>query len=1311
MSRHPAAPIAATGPARDYLSPYERDLWLHDQLNGGNGYSVDQCFRFDGSINAERLSRAMTSLIRAHPRLGHAIRPAPASGYPFWSEPELAPEPLLQCIDLGERAEESAAVDEVEAFLREPNQLRRPFTACLVGIEGGCVIGLRVHHTLVDSVGFAVLCEQLSTRYDCPELLDGTGSPVNGGRKQSGTSAREPVGAYWPARLAGAVLPTRWPTDVDLDASASGKTVRTPIKPASANRLRRLARLNRTTPYLVLLNAWMLLLSLATGTHDVVVGCPVTQRDPEEPPSLDYRANTVPIRHAFSDETSFADSLSALTDSFAQDRAHSALPFGAIARQLTSTGADAANLIGSLFVVEDELPHWRLGEALGQIVEVHNGSAKFPLTLTITAQGAGLHVRLEYRTGAYSEEAATAVLTNFTRLLEIVASEPSLSAAEVRRVLAASEPADLTSADDARTILSLFDQQVVTQPAGIAIEHGRQTLSYTELDERSRQIAAKLHTAGARPGDVVAVALSRSLDLYASVLGVLRAGCAYLPLDLHYPDARLSFMLDNAGCRLALADAQAPPSLSGSGNCTWLTPDAEPVLSGDQRVAAKLGYDADRIPGDAALTYLIYTSGSTGEPKGVEMPQGPLRRMVDWQLRRSAAGAGARTLQFAAVSFDVAFQEMFSTLCAGGTLVVIDEDVRRDMMTLGKFLDDRQVNRLFLPFVGLQALADSCASAKRWPKHIREVITAGEQLVVTPSIRRFFVETGASLDNQYGPTETHVVTAHRLTGSPTDWPDLPTIGHPLPHVQLDLLDQDGNPVLPGVAGEICISGPVLALGYRGRSGVGEARFVTGPRGRRYRTGDIGRRWNTNGPVHYLGREDGQVKIRGYRVELGEIEAAMLRQPGVSQAVVVPSDDRHGVHRLVGFVTTSGHPIDGAEIRAQLRRLLPDHMVPSVVVCVEVIPTTPTGKVDRAALTAAAAAAHRDAAPTKQSSRSQDSLELHLSTAFNDVLGLPADPGQSFFDAGGDSFSALRLINHIEKTAGVRLPLAELVAHPTVTELARRLRDTGAHLGTLPLVQLRAGSSERPMFLFHPLPGTVIRYLPLTRQLRAGGQIWGLQSPGIEADERPCRSIDEMAGRYVEAIRSVQPEGPWILLGYSMGGVLALEAARRLDAAPGQSFVGLLDSSPPGSEDESLRFALTTLLTVAFGIENPDVTALLQISRHERAAEVARLGLTSGALAEHDDPQRAERLLAMYQLNARALSGFVVTPYAGPVHLFRAVGSVGPATDQEWTDVIPELRVHDVPGDHVSMMEPGKVEAMATAIDDCLERWAVRRAGQ
>lgn len=1306
--------IDATEPARDYLSPYERDLWLHDQFNGGNGYSVDHCFRFDGPVDAERLSRAMASLVRAHPRLGQVIRPAPTSGYPFWSETEWATETLLRCVDLGDTADESAAISEIEDFLREPHQQRSPFAVCLVGIDGGCLIGLRVHHTLVDSVGFAVLCEQFSARYDRSAMLDVAVPPAHVGMKRNSTTVRGFVGEYWPARLAGAALPTRWPPDVDLNDPSVGDTVATPIEAASANRLRRLARLNETTPYLVLLNAWMMLLSIATGADDVVIGCPVTQRDPGDPPSLDYRANTVPIRQEFSTDASFASSLSALTDTFGRDREHGDVPFGAIARALSPSGVDAADLIGSLFVVEDDLPRCRLGDEVGRTIEVHNGSAKFPLTLAITSQGAGLHVLLEYRTSAYSAASATAILTNFVRLLEIVVTTPSVSQADVRRILADSNPADVTSADDARAILSRFDQQVAAYPASVAIEHGRHTLSYAELDERSRAIAAQLHAAGALPGDVVAVAVGRSLDLYASVLGVLRSRCAYLPLDLHYPDARLRFMLENAGCRLVLADAaRVPASLLGLGRSTWLSPGAEPVpaveAGGEQRVAVAPEGEADGIPEDVALTYVIYTSGSTGEPKGVEMPHGPLRRMVDWQLMRSAAGVGARTLQFAAISFDVAFQELFSTFCAGGTLVVIDEDVRRDVMALGGFLDDREVNRLFLPFVGLQALADSCALAERWPSHLREVITAGEQLVVTPSIRRFFAETGASLDNQYGPTETHVVTANQLAGSPTSWPNLPDIGHPLPYVQLDLLDPDGEPVLPGVAGEICIGGPALALGYRGRS---EARFADGPRGRFYRTGDIGRRWRADGPIQYLGREDGQVKIRGHRIELGEIEAAMLRLPDVSQAVVVSADDRPGSRHLVGFVTTSARLVDGAELRLQLRRLLPDHMVPSVVMCVETIPTTPNGKIDRAALTVAAAARPDLAAPAKSFVRSQDSLELHLGAAFYDVLRLTAEPDQSFFDAGGDSFSALRLIAHIEKTAGVRLSLAELVANPTVTDLARRLRDTGGHLSTLPLVQLRAGSSERSMFMFHPLPGTVIRYLPLTRQLRTGVRIWGLQSPGIEPGERPCRSIDEMTGRYVEAIRTIQPDGPWVLLGYSMGGVLALEAARQLDAAtPGLSFVGLLDSSPPGSEDDSLTFALTTLLTVAFGIANPDVAALLRIPPDERAAEVTRLGLASGALAEHDDPQRAERLLAMYQLNARALSGFAVTPYAGPAHLFRAVGSVGPATEQEWIGLIAELSVCDVPGDHLSMMEPGNVEAMAMAIDESLGRWAVRRAGR
>ncbi len=437
-------------------------------------------------------------------------------------------------------------------------------------------------------------------------------------------------------------------------------------------------------------------------------------------------------------------------------------------------------------------------------------------------------------------------------------------------------------------------QVAAERPAAVALRHGSATLSYAELDQRASALAVRLQDLGIGPDAVVGVRLERSMDLIVAILGVLRAGAAYAPLDPAYPEDRLAFMLADCGARALVTSSRLA------------APDGVPILGLEGPAGAPAALAPSGVTLDH-LAYVIYTSGSTGRPKGVAMPHRALSNLLAWQVANSTVGVGHATLQFTSVSFDVSFQEIFATLAVGGSLVLIDEMTRRDPRAMLALMREQQVARVFLPFVALQQLALVGSAAAPVPTLV-EVVTAGEQLKTTPALVTWLsMHPDCRLHNHYGPAETHVVTAHTLSGAPSSWPALPPIGRPLPGVDVALLDEARQPVPPGGEGEIFLGGVCLARGYVNRPELTADRFesVTGAgrSARMYRTGDRGRRL-PDGAFEFLGRADDQVKIRGFRVEPGEIETLLLHHPGVRQAAVVPHGDPSGGLRLVAYVAPS-----------------------------------------------------------------------------------------------------------------------------------------------------------------------------------------------------------------------------------------------------------------------------------------------------------------------------------------------------------------------------------------------------------------------
>jgi amino acid adenylation domain-containing protein len=595
----------------------------------------------------------------------------------------------------------------------------------------------------------------------------------------------------------------------------------------------------------------------------------------------------------------------------------------------------------------------------------------------------------------------------------------------------------------------LFEAQARRAPDATAALFEGRALSYRELDARANRLAHRLQKLGVARGGRVGLCIERSLDMAMALLGALKAGAAYVPLDPSYPRERLAAMARQAELSALLTTEPLRNAFPGLEAASLLLIDREaaslaeepahppeiPAPAEDFEVAVTNRSHVDD------LLYILFTSGSTGTPKGVAMPHRALANLLAWQQTQIPAVPGQRTLQFTPLSFDVATQEIFATWLYGGTLVLVSDAARRNPQALWLALEAERVERLFLPFVALQHLAEVARGER--PKALREVVTAGEQLQITEAVAAFFAQPGCRLHNHYGPTESHVATAYTLPEEVSTWPRLPPIGRPIAGADIRLLDENLRETPEGEAGEIYIGGVCLAQGYHGRPDLTEERFLPNPfgPGRLYKTGDLAR-LGPDGELEFLGRADRQVKIRGYRIEPGEIEVLLTRRPEVKAAVVEAREDVPGVKRLAAYLQLAEEASGPARTEAlaaewatYLRDRLPDYMLPAAFVVLPELPLTPSGKVDRRALPAPKA----QRPPLKTAlTPPRGATETRIAGIWQSLLLLDAvGVEDNFFELGGTSLLLARLLTELSQWHPA-LEIVDLLQYPTIRALAERL---------------------------------------------------------------------------------------------------------------------------------------------------------------------------------------------------------------------------------------------------------------------------------
>ena len=1142
------------------LSYAQERLWFLDQLGFvGPTYNMPMALRLQGALHLRALERSLGELIRRHESLRTRFRSI--DGTPCQVIDPPAPV-VLEVQDLTRLAQQEKDVHVERTTVEEA---QRPFDLCngplfrtslLKLADNEHVLLMTLHHIVSDGWSLSVLNHEIGALYSA--YSSDSPSPISEAVIQYADYAIWQRGwlqgqelehqlSYWKSQLKDAPtlqLPIDYPRPPK--PTFKGGTVPFALPADISRKLADIARGHGATLYMVLLSAFQMLLARYSGQEDIVVGSPIAGRKNRELEGLiGFFVNTLVMRTDISGNPTFLELLDRVKDVTLGAYAHQDVPFEKLVAELRPDRNLTRQPIFQVLLGLQNFPQETLNFAglEWSWIEVEYLHSHFDLALHVCEMPDGLDGVFQYATDLFDAKTVARMAANLRVLLEDIASDPNR---QIEKIVCVDPAENLqmqewndTSAPLLRTrcVHDLFEEQAELTPTAPAVIHAGQSLSYAELNAKSNQLARYLLNEGLRPSSIVGICLERGFDMVVGLLGILKAGAAYLPLDPNYPADRLRHMLKDAAPHFVLTHTKL---------CAVLPDTDLHVIALDSKLPHIAGYVPDKLPAADLrqcgndLVYTIYTSGSTGRPKGTAMRHCSMVNLIEWHRRTLSAAGGRRVLQFAALGFDVAFQEIFSTLCTGGTLVMVQEWLRRDPRALLEFLGTHKIERLFVPPLMLQSLAEYADSNATGPLALQDVITAGEQLRLTPEICVLFEQlNGCRLHNHYGPTETHVVTALTLVGEPRKWATLPPIGRPIANTQIHLLDAQRRLVVIGAIGEIYISGACVARGYLNRPELTAERFPRDlfshdPQVHMYRTGDLGR-WRSDGVIEYLGRNDHQVKIRGFRIELGEIESHLARHAQVKDCVVIDREDTPGNKRLVAYVTRRGDDDPRVEdLRAHLKAVLPEYMVPSAFVTLEQLPLGANGKLNRFALPAPDMGAY----VSRQYEAPQGQTEQALAEIWQELLRVErVGQNDNFFELGGHSLLGMKLVARVSASLGVSLSVVAMFQSPTIRQMAQVVDS------------LRSVAMPEPAFARRSAANLV----PLTFSQLAHWHMYKL-------NERPSFSLVSAA---------VQLNGPLSLQALQTS---LLEMVRRHEAL--RTRIVVHDGVPMQKVVESVDFSLT-----------------------------------------------------------------------------------------------------------------------------------------
>jgi amino acid adenylation domain-containing protein len=1297
-ARPAAGPAADTSPTASGplpLSASQSQLWYLSQLApDSRAFSEVIEIRKTGALDVDALRRAMSAVVARHEALRTTFDSVDGVPHQIVREPTEVDLPVSDLSDLHSRdavarAVEIAAADSLPAYDLANGPLIRPRLIRITEEDHRLYLGL--HHLIWDGTTLKrIVFPELVALYRSYAMGLPSSLPDHEAQYADYTTwqlewLRQPEVAAritrWRSRLAG-VAPTQLPLDHPRPPRQRfvGGTIPLTIDHTTVEGLRRAAQTAGGTLYRALAAAYAWWLHLYSESSEVVFGTPDNLRERSDFAAVaGYCVSPVVVRCEVSGQESFTE-LVGRVGRVVTDALSDVVPFETLVACLGVSRDPRSNpLFQAALALQPPLTasddDWSLNMVESDVSDLL-GSSKFDISIELDERPEG-HVagRLFFSSDLFDRETAREMALRWCRLLDAVAAEPEIPMAE-HDLVAPDERGrqlgwNLTTQQgiSSQCVHEVISSQVERTPDAVAVQVGNTTLTYRQLDDRAALIASRLVQAGAGTGAVVAVLLDRTPDLVAAVLGILKSGAAFLPLDARQPAARNTSCINDAGATIVLTDHQLPTG-GEAVTATFIN------LGDAVSHAPRQGAPSSTVSA-ADLAYAIYTSGSTGRPKGVLIEHRSVTNLMQTMFREFGVTASDTVLSVVSITFDVALGDIFCALACGARLVLATAAQATNPTAL------------------MQLIADSCATymmatpttwgalvAAGW-RGSRRLTAASIGETLTDGLAEALLQRCGPVWNTYGPTETTVITSvARLARG-----DAVTVGRQLPNVRMYVTDPRGRLQPVGVPGEIAIGGVAVGRGYRNRPDEHARRYGDDPfyaGGRIYRTGDRGRLL-ADGRIQHLGRYDDQLKIRGFRVEPGEIESTLCQHPEVGCCAVVAREAPNGEQQLVAYIVGQAGCPNDAEARGWLRRRLPEYMIPAAFVHLRALPQTASGKLDKAALPA----------PSPQgrgrigTQPPRNDTERRVAALWADLLAMPVtDVNSDFFDIGGHSLLAARLISDVQRTFGVALPLASFFDNGrTVAKLAESL---GAENPS----RTDEVTSVSPLHFIFP-------HLPMAMSTRRFMAQWGAAQP-VHAliPEQPggrfdlSFTIEHHARQALSTIRNQQPSGPLALAGYSIGGIVAYEIARQaVDAGQQVEWLGILDAFAPSMAE--LQFAQLTLRGRLRRIRR-----LPAGQRWARYGEAALRVLRSGGLSpEHKgnfDLRGAMEIECRYQAPGHEV----------PIHLFVSEGSADEAkTGLLGWDVFHKgtLIVDRLAGDHFGLLEPPVVEHLARSMLESLCR--------
>ncbi len=1301
-------------------------LWFLSQMESESiQFNINLAYRISGELQSKTLEKSLNEIVKRHDTLRTVFQ---SKG----NEPEqIILDKLwipIQKIDLRETKvedREAVAIDLLEEEIEKPFSLK---TGPLISLsiyemnEEDSFLVFKIHHIIADFVSLEKLIQELGFFYnsyiqgdkgEIPPLPIQYVDYANWQQKSMKGKVYQKQLKYWKEKLNGELPVLRMPLDRPRPVvmTHNGERMRMTIPAEITTDLKELSRKNGVTMFITMLAAYQTLLSRYTGQDDLCIGTSISSRNrPELENLIGLLANTLVLRNNLEGNPTFAEVLKRTRKVAFGAFAHKEIPYEKLIEELQTERNMSHNPFFQTMLTYLTAQDKENQPFQGLVMKTHNLQKKasaLELSFTITEQNDELVCSMDFNTDLFNSDTIQRLLKHFLSLLQSCIENPQQPISEIR-LLSETEEQQLLEKWSGRnkikqlpdtSVHALFSQKAASTPDAVAVRFLNEQYTYRELDERSNQLANYLINKGLAPHKLVGISMERSLEMVVGLLGILKAGNAYVPIDPSYPQERKAYMVNNSEVEILLTLDSEGKGLDNE-QCWIISINEEwDLIAKESRESSQLKVDSED------LIYVIYTSGSTGKPKGVMVSHKGVVNHCFNIIDRFKLNNQERVLQFTSISFDVAVQEIFPTLLAGATLVLWRDKYISGGREFLKWIGQERISVLNMTTAYWTSLvADLENELTLLPPSLKLVIVGGEKVSIETFLTWKDVTKGkVRWINDYGLTETTITAT--MFEPDVEWEpqNVIPIGTPLNNVEIYILDNNQTAVPIGVYGELYIGGKGVAKGYWGRPELTKELFVENPfsensNDKLYKTGDQAR-FLPDGTVEFLGRSDDQVKIRGYRIEVGEVEAAIEQYSKVSQSIVVPFKQANGNTQLAGYIVVNDPEIRLDELRIFLKSRLPDYMVPSHYVLMEEIPLTVNGKVDEAALPKP----ELHVIKSKEYIAPRTPTEEIAVSIWTDLLDYPnLGIMDNFFEVGGNSLLATQVVYQAESKLGCIVPLKMLFEYPVLAEWVaeiERMKLLEASKSTKLdsekcIVKIQQKGKKTPLFFIHPVGGTVSCYFTLARQLGEDQPFYAFQGHGFVNENSTIYTVEEMADQYIKEILEVQPVGPYRLGGWSMGGFIAYEITNKLKEA-GHEVIQLVIidsylSKSINTTDESIFYNFIRQLSALSGkiISDSVISSWIDMNHSSLYKELEAFGLVPlGTSTEY-----IRRLFDVYKSTARAFHQYKPSQRhkleIPNVLLFRAEDS--PEEEGLWTELVTNISLHQMIADHFSIVHHPKL---------------------